>query len=107
MAHYCGFQLAMHPLHHSIALRMVRRGANVFSADELDNVLKHMGLELLSLVRGDGLWATESGYPARHEGADAGLRRDVYQRIRLRPSRKSVDGSEAVSVSRRIWQRAD
>jgi hypothetical protein len=60
---------------------------------------KQLRLDLTSLVGGDGLRATEAGYPSGNEGACHSLGSDVRDGSCFWPARETVDRGEAVCVA--------
>jgi hypothetical protein len=92
-------QRPVEALHQTIGCWMVGGCPGELNSSHSGQGVEELRLELTSLVGGDGLRATEAGYPAGHEGACHSLSIDVRDGNCFWPARETVDRSKAVCVA--------
>jgi hypothetical protein len=93
VAHDGCLQRPVNAFHETIGCWMVGGSPGKLNSSHFGQRVEELQLELTSLVGGDGLWATEAGYPAGKEGTCHGFSCDVWDGVGFWPAREAVDRS--------------
>ena len=89
----------MESFHKAIGGRMMGRRPGQLDATQFTQGAEEVRFKLAPLVRRDGLWATEAGYPAGQQGVRHGVCRDILYGDGFRPARETIHCYQAVLES--------
>ena len=94
----------MNPLHHAIALRVIRSGAKGFNTEGSHEIRPQDRGKLAALIGGDVLWSTEARDPVADQGLSTVRGRGSGQGDCLQPPRMPVNDGEEVCEALRLRQ---